>query len=105
MLPIPLSWLGRGTQKWGDHIHIHVQVERTLLLSGEWKVRDLRISTENYPHTYVSLDNLGLFYVHFYVSQKSQNTKFVAIRCVISSRKCTKIVCGRGSDPDPAGGA
>jgi len=34
-----------------------------------------------------------------------KNIKFIVIRFVFSSAKCTKIRFGRGSAPDPAGGA
>jgi len=35
-------------------VHVHMQVEGTLLESGEWKVNDLRIPTEIYLYTFLS---------------------------------------------------
>jgi len=34
---------------------------------------------------------------------RGKNTKFIAIRCALSSSKRNKPVFGRGSAPDPAG--
>ena len=69
---------------------VHVQVERTLLLSGEWKVKGLRIPTENYMYSYVPSDNSGLFYVRFTCHKSSQNTKLVATDVFFQGENASK---------------